>query len=83
MRLGVIVPLPCLSRPRMSLFSKSKKSKSHRPSQQPASLGIPAHIAAGPLGFGATLDLNVYPEGELCSIEVQQPVGLIQLWWQA
>ena len=63
MGFGAVVSLPRRSRPRMSLLKKSKKSKSHRPSQWPAPLGIPAHIAAGPLGFGATLDLNVYPEG--------------------
>ena len=71
-----------ISHPRMSLFKKSKKSKSHRPSQQPASLGIPAHIAAGPLGFGAMLDLNVYPEGGHHSIVIQRPAGPIQLLQQ-
>ena len=61
----------------MSLLKKFKKS--HQPSQQPASLGIPTHIAAGPLGFGVTLDLDVHPEGALSSIETQQPMGLIWL----
>ena len=59
---------------RMPWFKKSKKSKSHRPFQQPTSLGIPAPIAAGPLGFGATLDLNVYPQGRRCSINIRHPV---------
>ena len=77
MAFGAVDPSP-ISRTRMSWFKKSKKPKSHQPSQQPASLGVPAHIAAGPLGFGATLDLGVYPEGEFCSIKVQQPVGLIR-----
>ena len=58
---------------RMPWFKKSKKSKSHRPFQQPTSLGIPAPIAAGPLGFGATLDLNVYPQGRRCSINIRHP----------
>ena len=70
MGFGAVDP-SCPSHPRMSLFKKSKKSESHRPSQLPASLGIPAHIAAGPLGFGATLDLNVYPEGGLRFIDIQ------------
>ena len=66
----------CLPSPKMSRF-KSKKSR--QPSQQPAALGIPAHIAAGPLGFGAILDLGNYPEGVLCSIEIRQSVRLIGL----
>lgn len=60
----------------MPVFKKSKKSG--QPSQQPASLGIPTHIAIGPLGFGVTLDLNVDPEGALRSIEIHQPISLIQ-----
>ena len=73
---GALDPSPNLSRSTMPVFKKSKKSR--RPSQQPASLGIPTHIAAGPLGFGATLDLNVDPEGAFRSIEIQQPMGLIR-----
>ena len=34
--------------------------KSREPSKQPVSLGIPTRIAARPLGFGATLDLDIY-----------------------
>ena len=68
---------PYLSRPTMSLFKKSKKSR--QPSKQPTSLGIPAHIVAGPLGFGPTLDPNVYPEGAPRSNRIQRPVGLILL----
>ena len=52
----------------MSLFKKSKKSR--QPSKKPAILGIPAHIAAGPLGFGAELDLGVDPEGVLRSAQI-------------
>ena len=63
----------------MSWLKKSKKSKSHQPSQQPASLGIPTHIAAGPLGLGAVLDLGIYPEGGFRLIKFQQLAGLIQL----
>ena len=73
---GALDPSPNLSRSTMPVFKKSKKSR--RPSQQPASLGIPTHIAAGPLGFGATLDPNVDPEGAFRSIEIQQPMGLIR-----
>ena len=64
MKFGAIDPSFCLSRLRMPWFKKSKKPL--QPSQQHASLGIPAHIAAGPLGFGATL--GVYPTGVLRSI---------------
>jgi len=42
-------------RPRMSWFKKSKKS--HQPSRQPETFGIPINIAVGPLGF------NAGPEG--------------------
>ena len=64
----------------MPWLKKSKKSR--QPSQQPASLGIPAHIAAGPLGFGATLDLGIYPAGTLRLIKIKQLMGLIRPWWQ-
>ena len=62
----------------MPWYKKSKKSR--QPSQQPAALGIPAHIAAGPLGFGANLDLGVYPEGTLFSIEIWRPMALIPMY---
>lgn len=75
MKFGAIDPSFCLSRLRMPWFKKSKKPL--QPSQQHASLGIPAHIAAGPLGFGATLDSNVYPQGGFCSINTQQLEELI------
>jgi len=80
MGFGAIDPLRFPPRPRMPWFGKSKKSKSHRPSQQVVSLGIPTHIAAGPLGFGATLDLGTYPDGAICLIEIQQRMELIGLW---
>ena len=53
---------------RMSLFKKLKKSL--QPSKKPAVLGIPTHIAAGPLGFGAELDRGVDPEGVLRSAQI-------------
>lgn len=74
---SAIDPSPQLSH-RMPWFKKSRKSR--QPSKQPASLGIPTHIAAGPLGFGATLDLGIYPKGTLHLTEVQQPMGLIWPW---
>lgn len=51
----------------MSWFEKSKKSR--RPSQQLASLGIPTHIAVGPLGFSAEMGLDIGPEGVFRSVE--------------
>ena len=80
MQFGAVDLSPYLSSPRMPLFKKSKKPR--QPSQEPVSLGIPTHTAVGPLGFGATLDLNVYPEGVFCSTKIQQPMGLILLWLQ-
>lgn len=67
--------------PMMSWLKNAKKSKFRQPSHQPVSLGIPAHIAAGPLGFGAELDLGIYPEGALRLVETQQQMGLIWLRW--
>jgi len=46
---------------RMSLFKKSKKSR--KPSQQLVSLGIPTHIAVGPLGISADLVPEISSEG--------------------
>lgn len=54
----------------MQRFKKIKKPR--QPSQQPATFGIPTHIAAGPLGFGVTLDLDIHPEGVLFLIEIQR-----------
>ena len=42
-------------------FKKPKKS--HQPSQRPASLVVPTHIALGPLSLGADLDLDSEVEG--------------------
>ena len=55
---------------RMRFFNKSKKS--HRPSQQPISLGIPTNIAVGVLGIGAELDLNVEPRGMVRSAKIYE-----------
>ena len=73
-------PSPYPSRPTMSWLKKSKKS--FQPFKRPAPSGVPAHVSTGPLGFSATLDLNVNPEGVFRSIKIQQPVGLIQFSWQ-
>lgn len=81
MGFGAIEALPRPSPPRMWWFEKKKTKNYCRPSQQPASLGIPAHIATGPLGYGAKLDLGDYPGGALHSIDFRQPVWLIS--WQA
>ena len=70
----------CLPRPRMRCLKMFKKSRQR--SQQPASLGIPTYIPAGPLGFDMTLDPDVPPQGALRSIEIQ-PMGLIWPWQQA
>jgi len=64
----------------MQHFKKAKKPR--QPSQQPVTLGIPTQIAAGPLGFGVTLDLDTHPEGTFRSIAIQQQMELIQLWRQ-
>lgn len=61
----------------MSLLKRLKKSR--QPSQQPASLGIPTHVAVGPLGFGAKLDPGTSPDGVLCSTKIQQPIALTGL----
>jgi len=39
-----------------------KTKKSHRSSQRHLSLGVPANVAVGPLGFRADLDIG--PKGE-------------------
>ena len=83
MGFGDIDPLPFPPRPTMPWFRKSKKSKSHRPSQQGVSLGVPTHIATGPTGFGATLDLGTDSDGKIRLIEVQRSMELIRLWLQA
>lgn len=64
----------------MPWFRKPKKSR--QPSQQPGSLGIPTHIAAGPLGFSVVLSADGPLQGTLRLIEIQQPMGLIVLWRQ-
>ena len=46
---------------RMPWFKKSKKSR--QPSQQAAALGIPTHVAVGPLGLSADLAPDISPEG--------------------
>jgi hypothetical protein len=66
-RFGAVDTWSCPSRARMPLFKKSKKTR--QPSQQLLSLGIPTHIAVGPLGFNADLDLNAGPEGAFRSVE--------------
>ena len=76
MWLGAADPSPYPSRPTMSWLKKSKKSL--QPFKRPAPSGVPAHVPTGPLGFSATLDLNVNPEGALHSIKIWQPMGLIQ-----
>ena len=81
MGFGVIDPPPFLSCPKMWRSKKSKKPR--QPSQEPASLGIPTHIATGVLGFHTTPDLGVRPEGTLRSTEIQGPMELISLWRQA
>ena len=53
-----------------------------QPSQQPAFLGIPSHVAIRSLGFGVMLDLGIYPKGALPLIEIEQLMGLIQSQWQ-
>ena len=58
---------PFPSRPRMSWFKKSKKSR--QPSRQPASLGIPTHIAVGLLGISADLAPEIGSEGAFCSVK--------------
>jgi len=45
------------------MFRSKKSKKSRQPSQQLA-LGIPTHIAVGPLGFNADLDPNAGSEGK-------------------
>ena len=50
----------------MPWFRKSKKFRT--PSKHPASLGIPAHVAIGPPGFGADLKLDVDPAGAFRSV---------------
>lgn len=67
---GAVIPsfLTCPRLPRMRHFKKTKKLR--QLSQEPASLGIPTHIATGPLGFNATLDLGFHPQGTLRSIEI-------------
>jgi len=75
---GAADPSPCSSRPRMPLFKKSKKSR--QPSQKIASLGIPTHIAVGPLGISADLAPEISSEGAyIPSCEIHQPMGLILL----
>ena len=54
---------------------RKNRSKRTQPFKNPVALGISTHIATGPLGFGATLDLNVYPKGALHLIEIQQPMA--------
>ena len=71
--------LACPPHTKMHLFKNSKRSKSPRPSQQPASLATPSHVATGSLGFDATLDLGIHPEGALLLIGIRQPMGLIRL----
>ena len=66
MGFGAVSPSRRLSHPNMQRFKKSKKPR--QPSQEPAAFGIPIHIAIGPVGFGATLDLEDSPEGVLRSI---------------
>jgi len=46
----------------MNRTHDKKSGKSLKPSQRPASLGIPTNIAVGPLGFRAELDID--PAGE-------------------
>ena len=46
----------------MHLLSNKKTKKSDKSSQRHLSLGIPANVAVGPLGFRAELDIS--PEGE-------------------
>ena len=67
---------PCLPRLRMWCLRRFKKYRQR--SQQPAPLGIPTYIPAGPRDLGETLDLDVPPEGALRSIAIQ-PMGLIWL----
>ena len=43
-------------------FKKSKKSR--QASQQTAALGIPTHIAVGPLGLSADLAPDISPEAQ-------------------
>ena len=52
---------------KMPLFKKSNKSR--QPSQHLASFGIPTHIALGPLGLSADLDLNASAEGGFRSVK--------------
>ena len=60
------------------LFGKKSK-KSRKSSQRHLSLGIPANIAAGPLGFRAELDIG--PDGEQARSDCDQlqQIDLIQL----
>ena len=46
----------------MNRIYNKKSGKSLKPSQRPASLGIPTNIAVGPLGFRAELEVD--PAGE-------------------
>jgi len=46
----------------MNRLFKKKSKKLHKSARQHIYLGIPTHIAAGPLGFQAELDIG--PKGE-------------------
>jgi hypothetical protein len=63
---GAVVTSLYPSRPRMSLFKKHKEPR--QPSNQLVSLGIPTHIAVGPLGLNVDLDLDARPEGVFRSV---------------
>ena len=65
--------LPHLSRHRMRLFKKYKKSR--QPSQQPAALGIASHIGMVPLGINVELVPNIGPGGMLRSVESRNRWG--------
>ena len=55
------------------LFLKKFK-KSHRPSKQPLSLGIPTQVAIGALSINVDLDPNISSGGSLHLVEL---IGLI------
>lgn len=60
---------------KMSFFKKNKKFR--QPSRQAASLGIPTHIALGPLGIGVDLDPESGSEGSFRSVKSANRWGVI------
>lgn len=65
---------------RLFFFGK-KPERSHRPSQQHISLGIPTNVAVGPVGFKAELDTGSIRERcrSPYDLEVDRPDATVTL----